>query len=1090
MTRDLHCRGHVIHGARATAAAAGLLFATLVPSAGAEQQFDELGAGRGLTASVVHAVLIDSDGLLWVGSREGLFRYDGYEATAMLADLADPGGASELEVRALYEADDGALWIGTLGGGLVRRDPLTGRTRQYGHDPADPRSLSDPNVLDIAQDGEGYLWVTTRNGLNRLDADLEGFTRYHHVSEPAPALGRHRLSRLLRSSQGRLWIATHGAGVERWDAERQEFETYSLAQLAGGSPGLDSVFAIAEARGGRLWVGTREGLLLLDPLRREARLVKLARSAGPEPFVAALHVDRFGRLWIGTLTHGLMVAEQPAGNWPAVAQLTSTSVDDSSPALQTLSLVSNHDSILVGTWGGGVLRAPIADPGVRLLTRKADGSGLRNKSVSAVLGTATAGQPWVGTLGPERVDVTTGTVIATARSESDPMRRTNVLSLAVTEDGEHFAGTATGLYRFGPDGESLDDRPTGLDNATNVEQGYIRALLPAGGRGLWVGSSRVGLVLRDPGTGRFSRYSIDTGPNDQRAVDYVTALARGSDNWLWVGTRVAGLRRCRIQPWSCELISEPARGHDGLGRQHVTALRYDPAGALWVATDGGGLFRVSEGDGPAGVRFERWGKEQGLLGDAIMSIEQDSDGTLWLGTREGLSRLDPATGNVANLIVAAGLPAGTFNAGASSADAEFLYFGSSEGLVSIRKGSRMPVRPPTPVRITTAQRSLGSSRVALGSAELATGFKLRAGENLDLQFAVLDFFEMGHDYEYRLNDGVWIPLGQSRGLTVTGPQPGRYQLEVRGRDAFGRWNSCPPLVFEVVPPLWKNVWFRAIALAITVLLLATLHLLRLRGLRRRNAALVLLQRQREDALERANRSQRELEEASAGLRQLTSRLESAEEEARSRISRELHDEFGQTLTAAKINLQMLRSKAADPAVVQRLDDSVGMVDRLIRQARDIARSLRPSLLDEAGLVPALDDHLKALAKRSDVRIDFDADPFMVSPPKEINTTVFRVIQEAVSNALRHAHASTIRVAVREESQTLSVVIEDDGVGFDPEAVGQRVRRGEHLGMLGMTERVRSVRGTIEFDSRPGAGSRIRIRIPRPGAAPGPDVPSR
>ena len=110
------------------------------------------------------------------------------------------------------------------------------------------------------------------------------------------------------------------------------------------------------------------------------------------------------------------------------------------------------------------------------------------------------------------------------------------------------------------------------------------------------------------------------GERPVRGVDYVTALARASDDWLWVGTRVAGLRRCRIQPWSCELIPEQARGRDGMGRQHVTALRYDPAGALWVATDGSGLFRVSGGDGPAGVRFERWGEEHGLLSEAIMSI--------------------------------------------------------------------------------------------------------------------------------------------------------------------------------------------------------------------------------------------------------------------------------------------------------------------------------------------------------------------------------------------------------------------------------------------------------------------------------------
>jgi len=1069
---------------------AGLLLSTLLQPAVAEQRFVEFGAGRGLTASVVHAMLFDRDGLLWVGSREGLFSYDGYEATAFRPDPADPGSLSDLEVSALYETEDGALWVGTHAGGLNRRDPGTGRFKQFWHDPADPRSLSDPAVVDIAQDGEGRLWVATPNGLNRLDADLASFTRHHHVPEPAPVLGRHRVSRLHRDSQGRMWIATHGAGVERWDAERREFETYSLTQLTGGSPGLDSVFSIQEARDGRLWVGTREGLLLLDPLRREARLVKLARDAGPEPIIAALHVDRLGRLWIGTLTHGLMVAEQPAGDWPSVAGLTPSSIGHGLSTLKTLSLASNHDSVIVGTWGSGIYRASLEDPGVRLLTRSADGSGLRSKSVAAVLGTTSAGQPWVGSQGPERVDVNTGKVIASARSASDPISSTNVLSLAISEDGEHFAGTTTGVYRFGLDGGSVGDHPPAADDATDLGQGYIRALLPAGRRGLWVGASRGGLMLRDPGTGRYTRYPDDSNPRAQRGDDYVTALALAPDERLWVGTRVEGLRLCRIKPWSCDPLAEPARDRGGMGRQHVTSLRQDPAGALWVATDGDGLFRLSTGAGREGVRFERWSVEDGLLGNAIMSVEQDSDGSLWLGTRRGLSRLDPKTGRVANLVVAAGLPAGTFNPGASSADTDYLYFGSSEGLVSIRKGSPMPGRSPTPVRITAVQRLAGSDRVALRPADLAEGFELRSGENLALEFAVLDFVESSHEYAYRLNQGPWTPLGQSRRMTVAGLDPGRYHFEVRGRDAFGQWSSCPPLVFDVVPPLWTTGWFRAVALATTVLLLAALHLLRLRGLRRRNAELVLLERQRQDALDRANRSQRELEEASAGLRQLTSRLESAEEEARTRISRELHDEFGQTLTAAKINLQMLRSKAKDPAVVQRLDDSVGMVDRMIRQARDIARGLRPPLLDEAGLVPALEDHLKALAKRADVHIEFEAAPGVANSPPGLNTTVFRIVQEAVNNALRHADAATIRVVLRDEPDALRVVIADDGVGFDPEVVGRRIRRGEHLGLLGMTERVRNAGGTIDLESRPGAGSHIAVRIPFSRPTPDTEGPNR
>jgi signal transduction histidine kinase len=314
-------------------------------------------------------------------------------------------------------------------------------------------------------------------------------------------------------------------------------------------------------------------------------------------------------------------------------------------------------------------------------------------------------------------------------------------------------------------------------------------------------------------------------------------------------------------------------------------------------------------------------------------------------------------------------------------------------------------------------------------------------------------------------------------MTFVGLAPGRHRLEVRGRDTYGNWSTSAPLAFEVRPPVWMTLWFRILALTIVALMIFALHRAQLRELKRRNTVLEQLERQREQALDSANRSQRELEEAYAGLRQLTGRLESAKEDERSRISRELHDEFGQTLTAAKINLQMLRRAATSPADARRLEDSVTMVDDMIRQARDIALGLRPPLLDEAGLVPALDHHLKSLAARSGVRIEFDAAPGVADVPKDLETTVFRVVQEAVNNALRHARATTVRVTLRDEPDALMLRIEDDGVGFDRDAVNQRVKRGEHLGLLGMTERVRSAGGTIVLESRPGGGSWIEARIP-------------
>ena len=425
-----------------------------------------------------------------------------------------------------------------------------------------------------------------------------------------------------------------------------------------------------------------------------------------------------------------------------------------------------------------------------------------------------------------------------------------------------------------------------------------------------------------------------------------------------------------------------------------------------------------------------------------------------------------------------------FNTGASSSDARFLHFGSVQGLLSVPRGTPLQPRPPAPVRITAIERLAKGAGRPLPLAALRAGFATNFGDMLAVEFAVLDFAETTHEYAYRMQaNDAWTPLGRRRQLTFFGLAAGRYALEVRGRDVFGQWSTTPVLSFQVVPPFWMTGWFRALVVVAAGLLVHGLHSLRLHRLRQRNLVLEQLEQQREQALAQATRSQHELEEAYAGLRQLTGRLESAKEDERSRLSRELHDEFGQTLTAAKLNLQMLRRTAADPAVEQRLAESVGMVDRMIQQARNIALGLRPPLLDEAGLVPALDHYLKSLAGRTGIGIDFEASPAAAGIPQGLNTTVFRVVQEAISNVLRHAHATVIRVALHDEPDSMRLLIEDDGVGFDPAAVKQRVKRGEHLGLLGMTERVKNAGGIITLDSRPGAGSRIEVRIPfaRPAA---------
>jgi signal transduction histidine kinase/ligand-binding sensor domain-containing protein len=1052
------------------------------PIADAARRLVEVGNGRGLDATVVPTLLVDHAGLLWVGSREGLYRYDGYLATAYLPMASDPGSISDVDIRSLYESRDGAIWVSTNTAGLNRLDRRTGRFQRYRHDSADPSSLSDPSIYGVAEDASGRIWVGSQRGLNRLDVDGKRFTRFFHESGRKGSLANDWVYALHVGASGTLWIGTVGGGIDRWNEAHAQFENLLPSALTGGSRKLDDIFALYEAADGRLWAGTRGGLVVLDPARNTARLVDLVNANGAQPLVTAMRADRSGRLWVATMSDGVLEVNLTTGQ---AARVPFDPVGESATAAgqPLLSIATGTHHVFVGTWGTGVYRAPLEPPPFSLLST-VSGNGLRNKNVTALLDGTQPGRPWVGSFGggPQRVNIAAATAAPPPGDDDERIANAGVVSLARMPDGRLYAGTTEGLIGFDEDGGSVTLEAHSAGQADSLGPGYVAALLPANSSALWVGVGGSGLHLRTP-DGAYRAYRHDPLVADSLSGNYVTALSAGPPGQVWVGTRSDGLNLCVVEPWSCRRYDASGPAESRLANHHVTALRHGRGGALWVATDGGGLHRLVDSGAAAAV--EEWGAAQGLIDNGIMSVEADDDGSLWLGTRHGLARLDPASGRVVNHVAESGLPTTHFNTGSSTADASHLYFGSVEGLVSVPKGTPLVLRPSTPVVITAIDR-LGTGRGdALPQAALEDGFNTPHGDGLAIEFAVLDFAETTHEYAYRMDpQDAWTELGQRRQVTFLGLEPGQYRFEVRGRDVFGQWATSPPLAFEIVPPFWMTAWFRALAAISLILLALGVHSARMRTLKSRNAVLENLEQQRERALERARQSQRELEDAYAGLRQLTDRLESAKEVERMRISRELHDEFGQTLTAAKITLQMLRTSTVDPAVADGLAQSVTMVDGMIRQARDIARGLRPPLLDEAGLVPALEHYLNSAAERSGLRIELHAEPAVAEAPTELNTTVFRIVQEAVSNALRHADARLISVHLRADTGSLQLVIEDDGVGFDPAAVSLRTKRGEHLGLLGMTERVHIAGGTIDMGARPGGGSRFEVRLPyaRPPAA--------
>jgi len=237
-------------------------------------------------------------------------------------------------------------------------------------------------------------------------------------------------------------------------------------------------------------------------------------------------------------------------------------------------------------------------------------------------------------------------------------------------------------------------------------------------------------------------------------------------------------------------------------------------------------------------------------------------------------------------------------------------------------------------------------------------------------------------------------------------------------------------------------------------------------------------------LERRSEEQRTIaEEAENQMRQLSHQLVATQEEERKKLSRELHDHVGQVLTALRMELGRIdRFRSPDERLARAVSECRQLVDSMVRTVRDLALGLRPSMLDDFGLQPALEWHVRDVTRRYGVPVELNVTSDLINLPEPYRTCVYRVTQEALTNCVRHASASRIAVRVTGDAQTIEVAVTDNGVGLNPQ------RRRSGLGLKGIEERVRDLRGTMFIQTTAGSGTSVMIRLPLPNPAIEPESP--
>jgi signal transduction histidine kinase/ligand-binding sensor domain-containing protein len=1032
-------------------------------------KFQRVGSETGPPPEVIAVMLQDRIGFVWIGSREGLFRYDGETFVTFRHDPGDPGSISGNTVRAIFEDRAGRLWFGTNSAGLNRLDRATGRFEHFRHVSGDPTSLSHDSVYEIDQDSAGNIWVATQKGLNRYDDESATFTRFLHDPDDPHSLSHDYVTRVLVDGLDRVWAGTNGGGLNLLDRSSGGFVRYLTDESGRDRPVARQVFAICEGTERSVWVGG-QGLFRLDP--DSGAIVSFEPddddpSAFVDGLVVELVMSESGTLWIGTFGSGLHSLDLATGRKRSYRHEAADRHSLGEDKIMDL-MIDSTDALWVGTWGGGAWR--LTDPALQLASAQAEISApgdVRSADVTA-LASDRDGRLWIGTR--------FGDVLSRDPRQSGFDRHSTTIGtvneIEQADDGMIWIAKANGLERINTETSTVSFFRHDPEIPSSIGPGYVTALLQDDDGGLWVGTGEGGLQRLDSRGQVVERWLHDPEDPTSLSDNYVKALAQDVHGTIWVGTRSGGLNSFDPASGSGRRFLPDPRDPSSISYHSVTTVFRDSRDRMWIGTDGGGLNEIrTRSDGE--VAFDRISSAEGLIDETVMAILEDDDGSLWISTKRGLSRFDPQSRRFSQLYVGDGLPAGAFEPGAAARTDDTLYFGSVRWLAAVPAGRTFPDHPPSPVVITSI-RDIEGKQIGGESPWLTSQLEVPYGGLISLTLAVLDFnVEHHHRFQVRLggDDEPWVDMGSRREITFMDLDPGTHQFAARARNCQGVWSDLSQnLTIRVPPPFWMTWWFRAAVVLVLLGVVLGWHRLRTLRLRRRNLELLEIQRQRKKA-------QAKLSRAYDQLRGLTRRLEATKEEERRRIARELHDEMGPALTAVIINLQLINGGGDPGQSRQRVDESIEIVDRMVQQIRDLSLALRPPLLDEVGFLSAIRGYLETEADRTGLRIDVESSPDLVDFPAEVEITAFRLIQAAVSNVIRHAHASVVEVSIRLVDESLSLTIRDDGVGFDPGTVMNPSASGSSVGLVGMKERVQILGGEFSIESEPGRGTRVVVRIP-------------
>jgi signal transduction histidine kinase/ligand-binding sensor domain-containing protein/DNA-binding response OmpR family regulator len=1072
----------------------------LIEEADSQKQFDfePLAKEDGLTSSRANVIMQDRKGFIWIGTWNGLNRFDGYECEVFKPGFHDSTSISNREVVDLIEDHKGNIWIGTSFG-LNCLDPVTKIIRKYefesriislledqdhniwvgtwgnGLYKLDPetgqrdRFLSGDIVSDIFEDSHKNLWIATYYGLVNLDRNSHGYRRYlPNTNNPHRSVNCGVVTQLAESYDGNLWVGTWGGGLDKVilhsNRDSLRFEYYTVGKRYG-CIGSNDIFRLHYDDKGNLWIGSWDkGISLLSKEEQlespEKAIFTNLKSDLSDPYsisgnnITALYVDRSGILWVG-----------------------STKIDRTS------------------TSNNGI---------VRYNTKRLDGDMYAPSTVRS-FACDNDGHLWVGTSDDLNLfrekdklyELTKKISNLSYRFGANRYSSASVLSVLKTSAGL-WVGTDDAGLLFYPGASAVSGKNQDVlffnnKTAPSLPGNKVNNLVESGKYPgvIWVGTMQNGLAKLTYNGGQVSIKHYWAGSIPGSLSDNnIRSLIEDRDGKVWIGTQ-SGLNCFDPESETFKRFFYSSSDLHSINDNVINVVYEDVSGNLWIGTNAGLIRKVlrKDKDGVEIVSFNGFPGIEYLKDELVINILEDNAGYLWVGFYPGMVKFDPNEEKIVNkYFIREFQHIGIERASAIKTDDGKFLFGGANGFLSFDPENLLMQEKSPEAIITDIQifnKSISGNTSKYSGTEKAIPFLNNLilsykDEVFTIVFSAMEYKDPEkNQYAYILEgfDKQWNKVGERNTATYTGIPPGSYVFKVRAANSEGVWSKEPTVLnITVTPPWWKTT---VAYILYGLLILGLLYFFK-------KYSIIQAREKGEIMLER-----------------LKFEKEHELNEMKTRFFTNITHEFRTPLTLILGPAEELLSSAN---ISRKYREKAGLIHRnaqkllrLVNQLmefRKVEKEKMEMFYQKCDVVELLDDlynSYKGLAESRNIDFHLTYNLFEIIACID-REKIEKVIFNLVSNAFKYSEdggAIDVRADVEklpEKGDSLIIEVEDMGIGIPPEHLGKifdrfyqvNEKRTQSTGGIGLflsKALVEQHGGVIEVESEPGKGSCFKVIVP-------------